>query len=218
MPSDGTTSPVEDTMNVEHTQPSSLRSLRVLAIWLPLWLVPVLVLRMWLGANSVFAELALFFSKAAVVTFGGAYAVLAYVAQQAVEQHHWLEPGEMLTGLGMAESTPGPLIMVVQFVGYMAAFRETTAGALSPTMAGIAASLLVTWVTFVPCFMWVFLGAPYVERLRGRRSLNAALSAITAAVVGVIANLALWFALHTLFRAMHEENVFGARACSFPNG
>jgi len=136
----------------------------------------------------------------AMVTFGGAYAVLAYVAQAAVERFGWLRPGEMLDGLGMAETTPGPLIMVTQFVGFMAAFRNP--GALAPLLAGTLGGLLTTWVTFAPCFLWIFLGAPYVERLRGNRALAGALSAITAAGVGVILNLALWFALHTVFAAM----------------
>ena len=134
----------------------------------------------------------------AMVTFGGAYAVLAYVAQQAVEHYRWLKPGEMLDGLGMAETTPGPLIMVLQFVGFMAAFRDP--GGLSPMLAGTLGGLLATWVTFTPCFLWIFLGAPFVEKLRGNKALNAALSAITAAVVGVILNLAIWFAIHTVFR------------------
>ena len=133
----------------------------------------------------------------AVVTFGGAYAVLAYVAQQAVETYGWLQPGEMLDGLGMAETTPGPLIMVVQFVGFMGAFRDP--GALPPLLAGALGGLLTTWVTFVPCFLWIFLGAPFVEALRGNKALGGALAAITAAVVGVILNLAVWFALHVLF-------------------
>ena len=191
-----------DLVDSDHVRPTAWRTLGVLAIWLPLWLGPVFALRVWLGADNVFAALAVFFSKAAVVTFGGAYAVLAYVAQQAVETYGWLEPGEMLTGLGMAETTPGPLIMVVQFVGYVGAFRDP--GGLQPMIAGVFASLLVTWVTFAPCFLWIFLGAPYVERLRGRPSLNAALSSITAAVVGVIVNLALWFALHTIFGEVRE--------------
>ena len=149
------------------------------------------------GSGNVFAEIAVFFSKMAMVTFGGAYAVLAYVAQQAVEGYGWLKPGEMLDGLGMAETTPGPLIMVLQFVGFMAAFRSP--GTLSPMIAGTLGGLLATWVTFTPCFLWIFLGAPFVETIRGRKSLAAALSAITAAVVGVILNLAIWFAIHTLF-------------------
>jgi len=133
-----------------------------------------------------------------VVTFGGAYAVLAYVAQQAVESYGWLHPGEMLDGLGMAETTPGPLIMVLQFVGFMGAYRDP--GALSPLMAGTLGGLLATWVTFVPCFLFIFLGAPFIEVLRGNKALHGALSAITAAVVGVVLNLAIWFAVHTLFR------------------
>src|ERR1700709_1712056 len=134
----------------------------------------------------------------ASVTFGGAYAVLAYVAQQAVEHYHWVSPPEMLDGLGMAETTPGPLIMVLQFVGFMAAFRDP--GALSPMLAGVCGGLLTTWVTFTPCFLWIFLGAPFIEAMHGNKSLAGALSAITAAVVGVILNLSIWFALHTVFR------------------
>jgi chromate transporter len=140
----------------------------------------------------------LFFSKAAMVTFGGAYSVLAYVAQQAVERFGWLQPGEMLDGLGMAETTPGPLIMVVQFVGFLGAYRDP--GPFSPIAGGVLGSLVTTWVTFVPCFFWIFLGAPFVEKLRGNHNLTAALSAITAAVVGVVLNLAVWFSIHTLFK------------------
>jgi chromate transporter len=143
----------------------------------------------------------------AVVTFGGAYAVLAYVVQQAVGHYGWLAPGEMLDGLGMAETTPGPLIMVLQFVGFMAAFRDP--GLLPPLLAGAFGGLVATWVTFVPCFLWIFLGAPFVETLRGNRPLAGALSAITAAVVGVILNLALWFAIHTLFREVRPVAVGG---------
>ena len=182
----------------EHARPTVARALGVSAIWLALWLVPVVALLATLGSANVFSQIAVFFSKMAVVTFGGAYAVLAYVAQQAVENYGWLKPGEMLDGLGMAETTPGPLIMVLQFVGFMAAFREP--GALAPMLAGTLGGLLATWVTFTPCFLWIFLGAPFVEKLRGNQSLNAALSAITAAVVGVILNLAIWFAIHTVFR------------------
>jgi chromate transporter len=131
------------------------------------------------------------------VTFGGAYAVLAYMAQQAVEFYHWLKPGEMLVGLGFAETTPGPLISVVQFVGFMAAFRQP--GALSPLSAGLLGGWIAMWMTFVPSFIWIFLGGPYIEALIGNKALHAALSAITAAVVGVVLNLAVWFALHTLF-------------------
>jgi chromate transporter len=180
-----------------HAIPQLGRSLRVAAFWLTLWLAPVLALMVILGDSSVFSQIAIFFSKMAMVTFGGAYAVLAYVAQQAVESFGWLRPGEMLDGLGMAETTPGPLIMVLQFVGFMAAFRDP--GALSPLMAGTLGGLLATWVTFAPCFLWIFVGAPFIEVLRGNRALSAALSAITAAVVGVILNLAIWFAIHTIF-------------------
>jgi chromate transporter len=172
-------------------------------IWLAIWWLPVLFVLALVGPDHVFVQEGIFFSKTAVVTFGGAYAVLAYVAQQAVEAWHWLGPTEMLDGLGMAETTPGPLIQVVQFVGFMGAHRNP--GTLSPIAAGILGSLVTTWVTFVPCFLWIFLGAPYVEALRGNRRLSAALSAITAAVVGVILNLAVWFALHTLFGAVDEH-------------
>jgi chromate transporter len=145
----------------------------------------------------VFSRIGLFFSQMAVVTFGGAYAVLAYVAQEAVGRFGWLRPGEMLDGLGMAETTPGPLIMVTQFVGFMGAFRQATG--LNPLLAATLGGILTTWVTFVPCFLWIFLGAPFVERLRGNQALSAALATVTAAIVGVILNLALWFALHSLF-------------------
>lgn len=138
-----------------------------------------------------------------MVTFGGAYAVLAYLAQQAVDVYGWLQPGEMLTGLGLAETTPGPLIMVVQFVAFLGAYRHP--GPFEPMLGGVIGGLLATWVTFVPCFIWIFLGASYVERLRHARALSAALAAITAAVVGVIFNLALWFALHVLFARIDER-------------
>jgi chromate transporter len=180
-----------------HAHPSLAQTLRVSAVWLALWLVPVAVLLWTLGTENVFSQIAIFFSKMAVVTFGGAYAVLAYVAQQAVESYRWVSPGEMLDGLGMAETTPGPLIMVLQFVGYLAAFRDP--GSLSPLTAGVLGGLLATWVTFTPCFLWIFLGAPFIEKLRGNKSLNGAMTAITAAVCGVILNLAVWFAVHTIF-------------------
>jgi chromate transporter len=182
----------------EHARPTIMGALRVSAICLALWLVPVAILLVTLGPDNVFSKIATFFSTMAIVTFGGAYAVLAYVAQQAVENYHWLQPGEMLDGLGMAETTPGPLIMVLQFVGFMGAFRDP--GALSPLMAGVLGGLLATWVTFVPCFLFIFVGAPFIEVLRGNQALHGALSAITAAVVGVVLNLAIWFAIHTVFR------------------
>ena len=190
----------------EHTRPTVARTLAVSAIWLALWLIPVIALLVTLGRGNVFSEIAVFFSKMAVVTFGGAYAVLAYVAQQAVENYGWLKPGEMLDGLGMAETTPGPLIMVLQFVGFMAAYRDP--GSLAPMMAGTLSGLLATWVTFIPCFLWIFLGAPFVETLRGNKALNAALSAITAAVVGVVLNLAIWFAIHSVFRETVPVHAF----------
>jgi chromate transporter len=193
----------------DHVQPSLARALRVLAIWLPLWLLPVFILLAWRGADDVYTQIAVFFSKMAVVTFGGAYAVLAYVAQQAVEGFGWLQPGEMLDGLGMAETTPGPLILVLQYVGFLAAYRDP--GMLPPWLAGTLAAGLTLWVTFTPCFLWIFLGAPYVERLRANRALGAALSAITAAVVGVILNLAVWFALHTIFAEVTATSAFGVR-------
>jgi chromate transporter len=190
-----------------HARPDLAWSLKVAAVCLLLWLGPVLALLLTLGGDDVFTRIAVFFSKMAVVTFGGAYAVLAYVAQQAVETYGWLEPGEMLDGLGLAETTPGPLIMVLQFVGFMGAFRDP--GTLHPMLAGTLGGLLTTWVTFVPCFLWIFLGAPFVEALRGNRALGGALAAITAAVVGVILNLAVWFGLHVLFRELRAMEGFG---------
>lgn len=190
-----------------HARPSLGWALRTGLVLLALWLGPVLLLGFGLGWDDVFARIAVFFSKMAVVTFGGAYAVLAYVAQEAVQSHHWLRPGEMLDGLGMAETTPGPLIMVTQFVGFMGAFRG--AQGMPPLLAGVLGGLLTTWVTFTPCFLWIFLGAPFVEALRGARALNAALAAITAAVVGVILNLAVWFALHVLFRETLQVRHWG---------
>ncbi|MDP3261691.1 MAG: chromate efflux transporter [Tabrizicola sp.] len=167
------------------------------AVALALWLLPVGALLL-IAPDSVFTDIATFFSKLAVLTFGGAYAVLAWVAQEAVGTYGWLEPGEMLDGLGMAETTPGPLIMVLQFVGFMGAMRE--AGWAAPLVAGTLGGLLATWVTFAPCFAWIFLGAPFMERLRSNKALSAALSAVTAAVVGVILNLAIWFAIHVVWR------------------
>jgi chromate transporter len=190
-----------------HARPTLARASRAAAVCLALWLVPGGLLLALLGPEHVFSRIATFFSTMAVVTFGGAYAVLAYVAQAAVETYGWLQPGEMLDGLGMAETTPGPLIMVLQFVGFMGAFRDP--GALSPLMAGALGGLIATWVTFVPCFLFIFLGAPFIETLRGNRALHGALSAITAAVVGVILNLALWFSVHTIFRETFPVRGFG---------
>ncbi len=183
-----------------HARSSSRSLMLTAAVLLVLWLAPVALLAA--AGGGTFAEIGLFFSRMAVVTFGGAYAVLAYVAQAAVEDYGWLRPGEMLDGLGLAETTPGPLIMVTQFVGFLGAFRNPEG--LPPLLAATLGGLLTTWVTFVPCFLWIFIGAPYVERLRENRALAGALSAITAAVVGVVLNLAFWFALHYLFRAVGE--------------
>ena len=188
----------------DHARPNLRWALSVGGVLLALWLTPVLALGFGLGWDNTFAKIAVFFSKMAVVTFGGAYAVLAYVAQEAVQTYGWLRPGEMLDGLGMAETTPGPLIIVTQFVGFMGAYRN--AMGLSPLVAGVLGGLLTTWVTFTPCFLWIFLGAPFVEALRGARALNAALAAITAAVVGVILNLAIWFALHVLFSRVAQAH------------
>lgn len=185
----------DETLHTE--RPSRSHAVKVLACGVVAWAVPVGAVVALTGRDSIFTDQALFFTGAALVTFGGAYAVLAYVAQKAVEVYGWLTPGEMVTGLALAETTPGPLIMVVQFVAFVGAYRDP--GDLNPWAAAVLASLLTTWVTFVPCFVFVFVGAPYVERLRGNHSLSAALTGIMAAVVGVIANLAVFFAVHTLF-------------------
>ena len=189
-------------------QPDSMRTtLLTGAILLFLWLLPTALLLTLLGTDNIYSNIAVFFSQMAVVTFGGAYAVLAYVAQAAVQTYGWLEPGEMLDGLGMAETTPGPLIIVTQFVGYLGAFRNP--GGLPAWQAGALGAMLTTWVTFTPCFLWIFLGAPFVERLRSNQGLASALAAITAAVVGVVLNLAAWFALHTLFNEVGQFSRFG---------
>ncbi len=181
----------------EHAKPSAPRAIRVCVVWLILWLAPILLLSVWLGWNHTLVREGLFFSKAALVTFGGAYAVLPYVAQQAVQSHHWLTANEMLDGLGLAETTPGPLIMVTQFVGFIAGWNYP--GQLSPVVSATLGALITTWTTFTPCFLWIFLGGPYIEMLRGNEALTTALSAVTAAVVGVVLNLAIWFGLHVIF-------------------
>jgi chromate transporter len=191
----------------EHVRPTWSRLIKAAAIGLSVWLAPVAVLLAALGPQNVYTALAIFNSRMAVVTFGGAYAVLAYMAQQAVEYYHWLRPQEMLVGLGFAETTPGPLISVVQFVGFMAAFRQP--GTLSPALAGTLGGLVAQWATFVPSFVWIFMGAPYIEALRNNKALSAALAAITAAVVGVILNLAIWFGLHTLFSQVDVRHAHG---------
>ena len=216
------TAPVQDSLvarlaaagELRHTLPSRARAWRVLLVGAAAWGLPVAALYFGLGPHSVYTQEAVFFSNAAVVTFGGAYAVLAYIAQQAVGTFGWLLPGEMLDGLGLAETTPGPLILVVEFVGFMGAFRQP--GALPPLLAGALGAAVTVWVTFVPCFLWIFLGAPYIEALRGNRALQAALSAITAAVVGVILNLSVWFGLHVLFRSVRSHRL-GPMLVSLPD-
>jgi chromate transporter len=197
-PGDGPPPVVPDEV-LHHEAPSGRRATMVLTIGLVAWFTPIAVVAVTTGVGSAYTQQGLFFSGAAVVTFGGAYAVLTYVAQRAVEYYGWLTATDMVRGLALAESTPGPLIMVVQFVAFLGAYANP--GPLNPWVAGIVASLLTTWVTFVPCFLFILLGAPYVERLRGNRTLSAALTGITAAVVGVIAHLGLYFAVHTLFGA-----------------
>ena len=188
-------------------RPTLKRFASVLSSGAVLWAGPVLILAWFAGGDSVFVDVAAFFSSAAVLTFGGAYSVLAYISQESVSTYGWLEPGEMISGLGMAETTPGPLIQVVQFVGFMGPFRDP--GSLSPLQAGMGGAVVATWVTFVPSFLWIFLGAPFIEHLRGRPALTSALSTITAAVVGVVLNLAIWFALFTLFDTVSEHRRFG---------
>jgi chromate transporter len=204
----------EPTHNMpEWTKPSTRRFVSTLTVWLAIWFGPLFLLHAVLGGDNVFAAEATFFSKMAAVTFGGAYAVLAYVAQQAVEVHGWLKPDEMLTGLGLAETTPGPLILVLVFVGFLGGARLS---GLEPLAGGLASAAVTLWFTFVPCFLWIFVGAPYVETVRNVRWLASALSAVTAAVVGIIANLAVWFALHVLFASVGER-VLGPLSLPVPD-
>ena len=179
-----------------HTKPSLGRAVVVTTTWLFVWWTPVLAAALLFGGSPTIVREGIFFSKTAVVTFGGAYAVLPYVAQHAVEQFGWLQPGQMMDGLGLAETTPGPLIMVLQFVGFMGGWTQP--GNLSPLLAATIGALITTWVTFTPCFLWVFLGGPHIEQLRGNKKIAMTLSAVTAAVVGVILNLAVWFALNVI--------------------
>ena len=174
--------------------------------WILLWWAPVLLLGFWLSPNHTLFREGVFFSTAAIVTFGGAYAVLPYVAQQAVQHYGWLSAGQMLDGLGLAETTPGPLIMVTQFVGFLGAWSNP--GQLPPILAATLGALVTTWTTFVPCFLWIFLGGPHIEQLRGNEGLTTALSAVTAAVVGVVLNLAVWFGLHVVFPAANTVDWF----------
>ncbi|WP_133130504.1 chromate efflux transporter [Legionella yabuuchiae] len=185
---------------------SPVQLIKTCSIWLTIWFLPVFLIIFITGIHHVFTQEALLFSKTAILSFGGAYAVLSYIAQQAVQTYGWLKPVEMLDGLGMAETTPGPLIQVVQFVGFLAAYRY--AGGMNPLLAGILGSIITTWVTFTPSFLWIFSGAPYIEQLRNIQALHGILTAITAAIVGVILNLSLWFAINTLFGKVDKIQIF----------
>ena len=189
------------------------RTITTIAIWLAIWWAPVAAVALTLGPNHVLVAIGTFFSKLAVVSFGGAYALLAYMAQQAVEVQGWMTAPEMVDGLGLAETTPGPLILVTQFVGFLAAFRN--AAPFDPVTAGIVGAALTVWVVFVPSMLWIFAGAPFMEQLRGNRRLAGALAAITAAVVGVILNLSVWFALHVLFGDVREVHAGPLRLYAF---
>lgn len=181
------------------------KTIRAMAIWGFIWATPLAIIFATLGPDHVLWNVGLFFSQLAVLTFGGAYAVLAYMAQEAVNGFGWLQPGEMADGLGLAETTPGPLIMVTQFVGFLAAFRAPEP--FTPVMAGIIGAVVTTWVTFAPCFLWIFAFAPWIERLQHAKRLKGGLAAITATVVGVIANLTIWFALHVLFQMVERVSI-----------
>ncbi|HXP35602.1 MAG TPA: chromate efflux transporter [Chthoniobacterales bacterium] len=195
-----------------HTRPNFARAVRASIVCLTLWLAPTIVAGMLRGWDSTLFKEGLFFSKAAVVTFGGAYAVLPYVAQQALFHYGWLKPGQMMDGLGLAETTPGPLIMVLQFVGFIGAWQHPEG--LPPLMAATLGALLTTWATFTPCFLWIFVGGPHIEQLRGNEQLTSALSTITAAIVGVILNLAVWFALHVFFPSVGVVDWFAIVLCA----
>ena len=207
----GDDSIIGDDSTASHTQPSWSRAICILILGLSLWWLPTIGAGLWQGWDGTLFKEGVFFSKAAVVTFGGAYAVLPYVAQQALFHYGWLRPGQMMDGLGLAETTPGPLIMVVQFVGFLGGWNQP--GALSPIVAATIGALLTTWVTFVPCFLWIFLGAPHIEQLRGNAALTSALSTITAAVVGVVLNLAVWFARNAIFPEGHHIDWVALAIC-----
>jgi chromate transporter len=202
----------DDEESPPHTQPNLARAFRLSLLWLTLWLTPTLIVGAVRGWESTLFKEGLFFSKAAVVTFGGAYAVLPYVAQQALFHYGWLKPGQMMDGLGLAETTPGPLIMVLQFVGFMGAWQHPEG--LPPLIAATLGALITTWATFTPCFLWIFLGGPYIEQLRGNQRLTAALTAITAAIVGVVLNLAVWFGLRVFFPASGTVDWFAILLCA----
>src|ERR1700724_347703 len=195
-----------------HTKPNLRRAILVSAICLTLWLTPIIIAGALRGWDSTLFKEGLFFSKAAVVTFGGAYAVLPYVAQPALFHYGWLKPGQMMDGLGLAETTPGPLIMVLQFVGFMGAWQHPEG--LSPVVAATFGALLTTWATFTPCFLWIFVGGPHIEQLRGNEKLTDALSAVTAAIVGGVLNLAVWFALHVFFPSAGVIDWFAIALCA----
>ena len=196
----------------DRAKPTWLHALKISATWIVIWALPLALTGIFLGTDHTIFREGIFFSKAAVVTFGGAYAVLPYVSQQAVEHYHWLTAPQMLDGLGLAETTPGPLIMVLQFVGFLGAWNHP--GNLPPLVSATLGALVTTWTTFVPCFLWVFLGAPYIEKLRDVKLLTAALSTVTAAVVGVILNLAVWFGLHVIFPASGTVDWFALVVCA----
>jgi chromate transporter len=179
----------------KHRLPPVLTTIKTAAFWLSIWLMPLLLLTLLVGSGNIILELGWFFSKLALVTFGGAYAVLAYMAQDVVVAHQWLTSGQMMDGLGLAETTPGPLILVTEFVGYLAAYQSQNSWIL-----GLAGAFIALWCTFVPCLMWIFTGAPYIEWINNQPKLKGALTAIMAAVVGVILNLSIWFALHVFFQ------------------
>lgn len=201
--------PAVEVRLIEPARPTWRRSLAILLVGLTLWWAPLPLVVLTLGPDHILAKQLEFFGFTAVITFGGAYAVLTYVAQQVVENFGWLSPGEMLDGLGLAETTPGPLIMVLEFVGFVSAYRQP--GPLSPLLSATLGAVLTTWATFAPCFLWIFLGAPYVEQLRRNQALAAAFRGISAAVVGVILNLTVWFALHTLFGEVETVRAGGLR-------
>lgn len=211
---EGAEEPVALLSDDETISPGKARNaMRAALVAVAIWLIPVAVLILTVGTASVFTQEALLFSKTALVTFGGAYAVLGYIAQESVSRYGWITAHDMITGLGLAETTPGPLIMVVQFVGFLAAYNHP--GSLPPLIAGTLGAIITVWVTFVPCFVFIFLGAPYVERLRHNTSITHALTSVGAAVAGVILNLAIWFAVHTAFDKV-DNRTFGPLSLLIP--